>query len=351
MSVHETYMRRCIELAMLGAGKVSPNPMVGAVIVHNGEIVGEGWHQKYGGPHAEVNAIQEVIDRHGANAKELLQNAAMYVSLEPCAHFGKTPPCADLIVRHQIPEVIIACNDPFPNVNGRGIAKLQAAGIDVTQGILEKEATFMNRRFFTRVQRHRPYIILKWAETADGYFAPSEPSQKWISGPLAKIMSHKWRSEEDAILVGAGTAQTDNPMLNVREYPGRNPKRIIIDKNLTLAPHLHLFDNRQETIVFNALETDWKENTKYIALENFDLYLPQNIMYQLYLMDIQSVIIEGGVKTLEQFITAGLWDEARIFRSDTFWGRGRKAPTLPTIPADSERIGNDILNLYLNTDY
>lgn len=350
MCVHETYMRRCIELATLGAGKVSPNPLVGAVIVHDGQLVGEGWHRQYGSPHAEVNAIQDVMDRYGMRAADLLQNATMYVSLEPCAHVGKTPPCADLIIKHRIPTVVVACNDPFPDVNGKGIAKLRAAGIEVVQGILEKEATFMNRRFLLRVKQHRPYIILKWAQTANGYFAPNEPGQKWISGALAKVMSHKWRSEEDAILVGTRTALVDNPQLSVREYAGRNPKRILIDKDLSLPPELYLFDDSQETIVFNAVKTDWQGNTKYIALENFDLYLAQNIMYQLYLMDIQSVIVEGGINTLEMFIAAKLWDEARVFSSDSFWEKGRKAPVLPAIPFGSERIGTDTLNFYIKTD-
>src|SRR5690606_26475487 len=206
MQEHEQYIKRCLDLAALGAGKVSPNPMVGAVIINNNKIIGEGWHQQYGKSHAEVNAINQVLDKYKDEASQLLKESTIYVSLEPCAHFGKTPPCADLIVSHQIPKAVIACRDPFTSVNGKGIERLKAAGVEVIEGVLVKEALHLNRRFFTRVQKQRPYIILKWAETADGFFAPDSADQQWISGEQAKQMVHCWRSEEDAILVGKNTA-------------------------------------------------------------------------------------------------------------------------------------------------
>lgn len=345
-------MQRCIDLALLGAGYVSPNPMVGAVIVHNNEIIGEGYHQKFGEAHAEVNAINDVLSKH-QNSAELLKNSTIYVSLEPCAHFGKTPPCANLIIKHKIPTVVIGSADPFDAVNGRGISKLQEAGIDVLQGILEDECNFLNRRFFTRIKKQRPYIILKWAQTADGFFAPEKPEQRWISSPDAKTLTHKWRAEEDAILVGKNTAYIDNPQLNVREVAGKNPLRIVIDRNLELPTFLYLFDYSHDTVVFNAKKTYFDRNIKYLELEDFDNLLPQLICYQLYLMDVQSVIIEGGAKTLETFIKVGLWDEARIFTSPDFWEAGIKAPQIGGSIIEEKELGVDtlrILNNNINLD-
>lgn len=341
-------MRRCIELAQAGAGNVSPNPMVGAVIVYNDEIIGEGFHQEYGQSHAEVNAINAVLSTR-PNAETILKSSAIYVNLEPCAHFGKTPPCADLIIRHGIPKVVIGSTDTFTQVNGKGIEKLKEAGIEVVLGILEEECNFLNRRFFTRINKQRPYIILKWAQTANHFFAPDNSSQQWISGPEAKTLTHKWRAEEDAILVGKNTAYIDNPQLNVREAKGRNPLRIVIDRNLELPTFLYLFDYSQDTVVFNALRTDIDRNIKYLELEDFDNLLPQLICYQLYLMDIQSVIIEGGAQTLDLFIKAGLWDEARIFTSPETWESGIKSPELKGKIVSQQRIGNDSLEIILNT--
>lgn len=347
MPNHEIYMRRCLELAELGQGSVSPNPIVGALVVHHDTIIGEGWHRKYGEAHAEPNAIADVFNRY-PNAADLLRESTVYVTLEPCSHHGKTPPCADLLIKHQVKQVVVACNDPFEQVNGRGIAKLREAGIDVLEGVLEEEAKFVNRRFFTRVQHQRPYVILKWAETANGYFAPKGEKQQWITGSAAQVVNHRWRSEEDAVLVGANTALIDNPQLTVRHWFGRNPKRIVIDKELSLPPHLHLFDKEAETIVFNAKKTDWQDRLKLIALENFDWYLPQNILYQLHLMDVQSLVVEGGIKTLNLFIKAGLWDEARVFRGQAYWKDGLDAPGLQVIPQIKENIGNDSLTVYFN---
>ena len=340
-------MRRCIELALLGAGSVSPNPMVGSVIVVDGKVIGEGYHQRFGEPHAEANAINAVLDAF-PNAEDLLKRSTLYVNLEPCAHFGKRPPCSDLIIRYQIPEVVIGCRDPFPLVNGKGIEKLNEAGVRIIEDILTDECAHLNRRFITRVQKHRPYVILKWAQTADGYFAPADRSQSWISSEISKKLVHKWRSEEDAVLVGFQTAFSDNPQLNVRLSPGRNPVRIVIDRKLELPKSLTLFDQTQQTIVFNSLHTEIDNNIKYLELEDFDHYLPQLICYQLYLMDFQSIIIEGGVKTLQLFINAGLWDEARVFSAKERWGDGAKAPALIGQPKSIDPAGSDFLHTWYN---
>jgi diaminohydroxyphosphoribosylaminopyrimidine deaminase/5-amino-6-(5-phosphoribosylamino)uracil reductase len=347
MVEHEKYMRRCLELSQLGAGYVSPNPMVGAVVVHDGKIIGEGYHQKYGQAHAEVNAIAQVTERFDNHA-ELLKNSTIYVSLEPCAHYGKTPPCADLIIKHQIPKVVVGCRDPFAQVDGKGIEKLLNAGIEVITGVLEDECRWLNRRFFTKVQKHRPYIILKWAQTQDGFFAPADGSQFWITGQEARKLVHKWRSEEDAILVGKNTVMADNPQLNTRYWDGPSPKRVVIDRRLELDKGLNIFDNSAETLIFNEVKFDLEGNNKYIALEDFERFVPQYILYQLYLQDIQSVIIEGGAHTLNSFIEAGLWDEARVFTGDKILTRGIKAPQITGILATREAVGADSLQLFYN---
>lgn len=351
MQEHELYMRRCLELAQLGMGSVSPNPMVGAVLVHNGRIVAENYHQKFGDPHAEALVIADAQRRYGDDAAELFRSATLYVSLEPCAHYGKTPPCAQLLADHRIDRVVVACRDPFGQVNGRGIQLLQDTGIEVIEGILGEEARWVNRRFVTRVQQQRPYIILKWAQTADGYMAPVEGTQRWISGAMARQLVHRWRSEEDAVLVGAKTALADHPQLTVREWKGRNPKRILIDKHLTVPADSELFDGSAETIVFNASRSDWTERVKYIELEDMDWYLPQKILYQLYLMDVQSLIVEGGGKTLDLFIEAGLWDEARVFTSRDTWGAGIPSPALHAAVSESRNIGADRLDIYYQNQY
>lgn len=342
MFEHEKYMQRCIELAQLGAGYVSPNPMVGAVIVHQDKIIGEGYHRQYGGPHAEVNAVNMVLTNF-ADAEELLKESTIYVSLEPCAHYGKTPPCADLIIKHQIPNVVVGCRDPFDQVNGKGIEKLQEAGINVEVGILEKECRELNKRFFTRVKSQRPYIILKWAKTADGFFAPDDDRQFWISGPESRRLVHQWRSEEDAVLIGKNTAMIDNPQLNLRYWEGKAPKRIVIDRRLELSRDLNIYDQSVETLIFNEVKTDVEDNIKYIALEDFDRFVPHYILYQLYLQDIQSVIIEGGAHTLNTFIEAGLWDEARIFTGKSVLNKGIPSPTITGVVADEYKVGEDTL--------
>lgn len=347
MTEHDIYIKRAIELACMGMGAVSPNPMVGAVLVCDGLIVGEGYHQKYGEAHAEVNAIRSVFTNY-PNAEDLLKKSVLYVTLEPCAHVGKTPPCADLIIQHQIPKVVVGCRDPSTHVDGKGIEKLKNAGVVVIQDILRSECWELNKRFFTRVQKQRPYIILKWAQTADGFFAPTNGSQKWISSAYAKQLVHQWRSEEDAILVGKRTALIDNPKLNVRAWKGRNPTRMVIDRNLELPTHLYLFDQSEETIIFNSITTKIDEKIKYIQLENFDILLPQLIAYQLYLMDIQSIIVEGGAQILKLFIHANLWDEARVFISPHRWGEGMKAPTLQNRANETFQVGEDRLEIVYN---
>ncbi|GAB2689922.1 bifunctional diaminohydroxyphosphoribosylaminopyrimidine deaminase/5-amino-6-(5-phosphoribosylamino)uracil reductase RibD [Mucilaginibacter koreensis] len=345
MIADEKYMRRCIELARLGAGAVSPNPMVGAVIVHNGQIIGEGYHQRYGQAHAEVNAINQVLMNH-ADAAHVLQQSALYVSLEPCAHYGKTPPCADLILQHGIPKVVVGCRDPFDAVNGKGIEKLQQAGVEVVIGMLEQECRELNKRFFTRVTLHRPYIILKWAQTADGFFAPDGNRQYWITNEASKRLVHQWRSEEDAILVGKNTVLIDNPQLNVRYGGGRSPKRVIIDRKLELSRDLNIYDQTVETFIFNELKTDLEGNIKFIALEDFNRYVPQYILYQLYLQDIQSIIIEGGAATLNSFIEAGLWDEARVFTGKAVLQSGIPAPTVRGATIEEHYIDTDRLQIF-----
>lgn len=344
---HQQFMERCIQLALMGMGSVSPNPMVGAVVVCDGIIIGEGYHVKFGEAHAEVNAIRNVFEKY-PDAELLLKRSTIYVSLEPCAHYGKTPPCADLIINYQIPRVVIGCRDPFEHVNGKGIQKLTDAGIEVIEGILTEECISLNKRFNTRVQKQRPYIILKWAQTLNGFFAPSTPNQKWITSELSKQLVHCWRSEEDAVLVGKNTVLIDNPQLNVRLWSGKDPVRMIIDRNLELKKDLHIFDQSQETIIFNSVKTEIDGKTKYLEVEDFDNLLPQLICYQLYLMDVQSIIIEGGAKILELFIAAGLWDEARIFTGRQTWENGITSPSINGKIKETLNVGPDVLNIWQN---
>lgn len=346
--VDEFYIKRCLELASLAIGNVSPNPMVGCVIVHNGKIIGEGYHQKYGEAHAEPNAVKSVVERFGAEAETLLRESTAYVNLEPCAHFGKTPPCADLFVKHQLKKVVIGNRDPFSGVDGKGIEKLKNAGIEVISGILDDECREFNRRFFTRIQKQRPYIILKWAETANGYFATKDGHQKWISGALAKRLAHQWRTEEDAILVGKQTAIMDNPQLTAREWPGENPIRLVIDKNLQVPQSNHIYNADAKTIIFNEVKTDVAGNIHYIQMEDMHFYLAQKIAFQLYLMDVQSVIVEGGAKILTQFLDTNLWDEARIFSSSERWDDGVPSPVINGHLKEQIQVGSDKLSIYKN---
>lgn len=342
------FMDRCLELAKLGAGMVSPNPLVGCVIVADNEIIGEGYHQEFGKAHAEVNAVNQVFERFGTDASKKLASSTVYVSLEPCAHFGKTPPCADLLIKHEVKRVVIANQDPFEAVSGKGIEKLKDAGIAVEVGLGRIEGYLLNRRFFTRILKKRPYIILKWAETKDGYFAPLEARQRWISGANANKINHIWRSEEDAILVGKNTALIDNPTLTNRSGKGKNPIRLLLDRRLEIPITHQALNNQAKTIIFNEIKTEVSGNIHYIQLEDMDFYLPQKLAFQLYLMDIQSVIIEGGRTTLDWFIQAKLWDEARIFVSQNVWSEGISAPQLNSIPSETRECGEDTLYIHFN---
>jgi diaminohydroxyphosphoribosylaminopyrimidine deaminase/5-amino-6-(5-phosphoribosylamino)uracil reductase len=341
-------MSRCLELAALGMANVSPNPMVGCVIVVDDTIIGEGFHEKFGQAHAEVNAVADVFRNYGDLATELLPKATVYVSLEPCAHFGKTPPCVDLLIKHAVKKVIIGSKDPFPDVDGKGIAKLQNAGIEVLQGVLEKECFELNRRFFTRIQLQRPYIILKWAQTANGFFAPLNGIQQWITSPLARKLVHKWRSEEDAILVGKKTVLVDDPKLTTREWIGKNPIRLVIDQHLETGADRRVHNSDAKTIIFNEVKTEVQDNLHFIQMEDMQFYLPQKVAYQLYLMDIQSVIIEGGAGILKEFISGNLWDEARVFHSTSNWSAGMQAPAIGGYLEEMIQVNADKLLIYKN---
>lgn len=319
----EKYMQRCIELARNGLCNVSPNPMVGAVIVCNGRIIGEGYHIRCGEAHAEVNAIRSVKD------KSLLKQSTIYVSLEPCSHYGKTPPCADLIIEKQIPRIVIGCRDPFSKVAGRGIQKLRDAGREVIVGVLENECRHLIRRFIAFNTLHRPYITLKWAESADGFIDINRTDGQPVvlSTPLTSMLVHKKRSESDAILVGRRTALLDNPSLSVRYWHGKNPVRLVIDKDLSLPPALHLFNDHIPTLVFTSAERAKEKCTEYITLDSGKDLLPQ-MMEELYARGLQSLLVEGGAKLHQSFIDAGLWDEIFVEKARTVLHAGVKAPEI-----------------------
>ena len=344
MNTQEAYMKRCLQLAAKGMGSVAPNPMVGCVIVYQDKIIGEGYHQKYGEAHAEVNAINAVED------KELLKNVTLYVNLEPCSHYGKTPPCADLIIEHKIPYVIIGSIDTNSLVAGKGIEKLAKAGTDVKIGVLEKECKELNKRFFTFYDKKRPYIILKWAQTKNG-FIDNKRTEDNIGNALqitnreSKILVHKWRSEEQAIMVGTNTTLLDNPQLTVREVNGKNPLRITIDKWLRIPKSYHLFDKSTPTLVFTAVDMPSENNLEYVKID-FDQDVIMQISNELYKRNIQSLIVEGGELLLKSFIESNCWDEARVFISDITIGRGVNAPILNGNPVSKENIKDDKLWIY-----
>lgn len=333
-------MQRALELAEQGRGQVSPNPMVGCVIVYKGVIIGEGYHHLYGGPHAEVNAINSV-ENPGQ-----LRESTCYVTLEPCSHFGHTPPCADLLVNKKVKRVVIAAMDTNPLVGGKGIAKLRNAGIDVFTGVLEKEARELNRRFFTMIERRRPYVILKWAQTEDGFIARSNFDSKWISSEQSRVLVHKWRAEEDAIMVGTNTARYDNPTLNVRDWFGKNPLRVVIDKQLALPTSLKLFDGSIPTLVYNTVADKEEKNLVKIKLD--EPYFLTGILADLYKRKVQSVFIEGGSGLLNTVIASGLWDEARVFDCPVTFTNGIKAPSLNIVPIETIRLKTDNLKIYRN---
>jgi diaminohydroxyphosphoribosylaminopyrimidine deaminase/5-amino-6-(5-phosphoribosylamino)uracil reductase len=331
---HEKYMRRALELAALGRLYASPNPMVGCVIVQGDVIIGEGWHHQYGGPHAEVNAV------NSATAESDIHGSTVYVTLEPCAHHGKTPPCAELLVGLQPDSVVIATIDSNPKVAGRGISILEEAGIEVITDVLAKEARNLNKRFFSAFEKNRPYVILKWAQTADGFIARENFDSKWISNPSSRKLVHSWRAMEDAILVGYNTAKHDNPSLTTRDWKGKNPIRIVIDPNMELPTENHLFDNAAQTY---RIIKGQEEKEDVISLSEIT---PKTILESLAEKEIHSIIIEGGSKTLQQFINAELWDEARVFVSDAEFGKGINAPQLRRPPNRTEQLFGDQLHYY-----
>jgi diaminohydroxyphosphoribosylaminopyrimidine deaminase / 5-amino-6-(5-phosphoribosylamino)uracil reductase len=363
-------MYRCLELAKRGAGYVAPNPMVGAVLVHDDIIIGEGWHQQYGQAHAEVNCITHLADRGNLmnNTNDLISNSTLYVSLEPCAHAGKTPPCADMIIKHKIPKVVIGCRDPFPEVNGKGIEKLQAAGVEVVVGVLEKECRELNKRFFTFHEKQRPCIILKWAQTGDGYMAlfelRSQPSQTLlapqdgtlkdpaverllISNECTNRLVHKWRSEEAAILVGTNTALLDDPALINRLWTGPSPVRVVLDMDIRLPASLKLFDGSVKTIILNSSKQEEDGNLFYYKIEK-DKNIVRQLLNALYQLNIQSVLVEGGAVLLQSFIDEGLWDEIRIIKNEELIiNNGLNAPVLQQAEkVYSEKFLSDTIETY-----
>jgi diaminohydroxyphosphoribosylaminopyrimidine deaminase / 5-amino-6-(5-phosphoribosylamino)uracil reductase len=334
---HETYMRRALELAKNGCGNVSPNPLVGCVVVHDGKIIGEGWHKSYGEAHAEVNAIASVED------KSMLKESTLYVNLEPCSHVGKTPPCADMIIAHRIQKVIVGNEDINPLVAGKGIKKLRDAGITVITDILSRQGADLNKRFFTYMKKKRPHIILKWAETADGFIARKNNDSRWISDEYSRQAVHKWRSEEDAVLVASGTAWYDNPQLNVRAWTGRDPVRIVVDRFLKLGSNQNLFNRKQMTICYNLVKEQAYENLLYVRLkpENF----LESMIHDLHNQRIQSIIVEGGGQILTSFIKLNLWDEARIFVSPQRFEQGLAAPHISGLLLDEYKLDKDWLKI------
>ncbi|MEQ8517726.1 MAG: bifunctional diaminohydroxyphosphoribosylaminopyrimidine deaminase/5-amino-6-(5-phosphoribosylamino)uracil reductase RibD [Cytophagales bacterium] len=329
-SREEKYMARAIDIARRGEGMVSPNPLVGAVIVYNNKIIAEGWHEKYGEAHAEVNAINQLSD-------ELLKKSEIFVSLEPCSHYGKTPPCADLIISKQIPKVFISIKDPNPLVSGSGIKKLEQAGIDIQSGILKKEGEWLNRRFLINILKQRPYVILKWAQSKDGFVAGENGRTVKISNEISQVHSHKLRAREDAILVGAQTVINDNPRLNTRHYKGKNPLRVTFDFENSLPLDSTIFNQEAKTIVFNYSKEKISENVTWLRLEPNKELIPQ-ILNHLYKLNIGSLIVEGGTKTLNLFIESGIYDEIHVFEGDLRIKKGIIAPDINLDSASSKKI-------------
>jgi len=332
---HNIYIERCITISKNGLGVTRPNPMVGAVIVHNNKIIGEGYTSSYGGNHAEVNAINAVKNQNN------LKEATLYVTLEPCSHFGKTPPCSDLIIHKGIPKVVIGTIDTHSKVAGKGIEKLRKAGINVITNVLESECINHHKRFFSFHNKQRPYIILKWAETADGFIAPEIKNEKkpiWITNYLSRQLVHKWRTEEQAILIGTNTAIEDNPSLTARDWKGHNPIRVVIDKTNKLPKSLSVFNSDAKTIIIDKLKVDFNPSNE----------IAQQICKILHANNINSIIIEGGSKTLQAFINEGLWDEARVFTGNSLFKKGVKAPIFKGNLISEEKIINDTLKIYSN---
>ncbi len=331
-------MKRALQLAAYGRQYVSPNPMVGCVVVKDQKIIGEGYHRKFGEAHAEVNAI------HSVNDQEDLKDSTLYVTLEPCSHHGKTPPCVDLILEKKIPRVVVAAGDPNPDVNGRGIKRLEENGVQVTKGILEKESRDLNSRFNSFHQRRRPYIILKWAQTLDGFIARENYDSKWISNQYSRQLVHRWRAEEDAILVGKNTVKYDNPSLTTRDWAGKDPVKVVLDRNLELPIDQYQVFSKGKTIVINSKKTEQSGNIYFHKIDDNINELSE----VLYEHKIMSIIIEGGANTLNNFIAQSFWDEARVFTGDKTFGKGIKAPEITQNPITFEDVKGDRLEIYIN---
>lgn len=339
MPYDHQYMQRAIELAGKGLGEVNPNPVVGCVIVCDNKIIGEGYHQQFGGPHAEVMAVNSVQDQG------LLAMSDVYVTLEPCSHYGKTPPCADLLIEKSVKRVYIGCLDPYEEVNGLGIEKMKRAGIEVISRVLSDECWWMNRRFMTFHEQKRPFVILKWAQTNDGFIARENYDSKWISNEMSRKLVHKWRAEEDAILVGKNTAIHDDPSLTVRDWPAhRNPKRVVLDMELELQESLNLFRPDADTFIFNGSVDQEIDHMHYVK---FDGYLSSMLSF-LHEQKIQSIIVEGGAHVLNQFISQNVWDEARVFTSVKEFGSGIVAPDIAGQILEDHRQTGDQLVVYKN---
>ncbi len=352
MKIHEKYIKRCIQLARNALGNTYPNPLVGSVLVYKDKIIGEGWHNKAGEPHSEVNAIRSVQN------EKLLNKATIYVSLEPCNHYGKTPPCSDLIIASGIKKVVIGTVDPYAEVSGKGIKKLLDAGCEVIVGVLEAECKELNQRFFTFHQKQRPYIILKWAQTANGFIAPESRDTRepvWITNSYSQQLVHKWRAEEQAILIGTNTAIEDNPKLTSRLWKGKNPTRIVLDQHRRIPKLSALYDGKVKTIFFCGrlpdLSSEEEQNEiKNISFEQIDFNadVAEQICRVLFRNKIQSVIVEGGAKTLQTFIDANLWDEARVFTGKGIFQSGIKAPDITGKLINEKELGSDNLKIYKN---
>ena len=334
-------MCRAIDLARMGLGSVSPNPMVGCVVVKNGTIIGEGWHKEFGGPHAEVNALRAI------SHPDMSTESTVYVNLEPCSFYGKTPPCTDLLIKSKVKEVVISTGDPNPKVAGTGVKKLLQHGIKVIENVLHNEGRELNRRFFTNQELERPYVILKWAQTSDGFIAREDYSSKWISSEDSRKLVHKWRAEEDSILVGRNTVQHDNPMLNVRNWRGSSPIRVVIDPNNKLPDGLNIHDRSVQTLIYNFKKNEQSENLAYVNLKNSENFL-QSLLTDLLNRGVGSVIVEGGANTIQGFVNSELWDEARVFTSKLVFKKGIPAPDLKSELATNVESGGDLLEIFEN---
>jgi diaminohydroxyphosphoribosylaminopyrimidine deaminase/5-amino-6-(5-phosphoribosylamino)uracil reductase len=342
----EFYIKRCFDLARLGAGFVSPNPMVGAVLVHAGRIIGEGYHQRYGGPHAEVNTVAAVATQD----RSLIASATLYVSLEPCCIYGKTPPCTNLILQEKIPRVVISCLDLSPEVKGRGVEILRQHGVEVITGVLEAEGKALAATRNVAVSEQRPYVILKMAITPHGYFAPADRSQFWITQGLSKRLVHRWRMEADAILVGTTTALQDNPQLDNRHYYGKSPLRIVLDRHLSLPADLQILTDGKKSLVVTALSSvpADTETLQYLTIA-FDHQFWPVLLHKLWQdYKIGVLLVEGGAQTLKTLIESNLWDEARVFRGVHELQVGVPAPLLPLVPQAVYQVGLDRLSIYQN---